>query len=433
MLKMNVLIVGGGGREHALAWKVRSSKKADNVFVAPGNAGTALDDGLVNVDLKAEDIDGLINFAKSNAIDLTIVGPEAPLVAGIVDKFQAAGLRIFGPTARAAQLEGSKSFCKDFLVRHKIATADYQVFTNADKACEYIEHCQVPVVVKADGLAAGKGVVIAQSKREAVTAINEMLSANRFGDAGSKVVIEEFLQGEELSFICMVDDNHPLPMATSQDHKARDNGDLGPNTGGMGAYSPAAGVTPELTDRIMREVIEPTVKGMKDDGNPFTGFLYAGLMITADGKPKVLEYNVRFGDPETQPIMMRMQSDLIDLCIAALDHQLEQSTTQWLDKTALGVVMAVEGYPLSTRLGDTVSGLTNVQEDCAVVFHAGTQLEDGAVKTSGGRVLCVTALGNDVIDAQKNAYAMVDNIEWEGCFYRTDIGHRAVARVTTEN
>ncbi len=428
---MNVLIVGGGGREHALAWKVRSSADVQHVYVAPGNAGTELESGIENVDLPADDIDGLIHFAKSADIDLTIVGPEGPLVLGIVDQFQAQGLRIFGPSAAAAQLEGSKAFCKDFLVRHAIPTADYQVFTEVDRATAYLDSCTIPVVVKADGLAAGKGVVIAHSRETALAAINDMLAANRFGDAGSKVVIEEFLVGEELSFICMVDGNNVLPMATSQDHKARDNGDQGPNTGGMGAYSPATGITTEMHNRIISDIIEPTVNGMQKDGNSFTGFLYAGLMIDDDGNAKVLEYNVRFGDPETQPIMMRLESDLVELCNAALDRQLDQHTAVWLNKTALGVVIAAEGYPDNPRLGDTINGLESSENkagDTAVVFHAGTRLQGDQVKTSGGRVLCVTAIGDSVAEAQSNAYAAASRINWSGSFYRTDIGYRAINR-----
>jgi len=428
---MNVLIVGGGGREHALAWKVRKSASVHRVYVAPGNAGTELESGIDNVDVKADDIDGLVSFAKSSNIDLTIVGPEGPLVAGIVDRFQEHGLRIFGPSAAAAQLEGSKAYCKDFLIRHSIPTAAYQVFTEVAPAKAYIDQCKIPVVIKADGLAAGKGVVIAQSHTIALAAIDDMLAANRFGDAGSKVVIEEFLSGEELSFICMVDGTNILPMATSQDHKARDNGDLGPNTGGMGAYSPATGITAEMHRHIIKDIIEPTVNGMNADGNSFSGFLYAGLMIDNSGTAKVLEYNVRFGDPETQPIMMRLQSDLVQLCNAALDKQLDQCTAEWLDKTALGVVIAAEGYPDNPRLGDSISGLDQTSDEThnsAVVFHAGTRMEGGQVKTSGGRVLCVTALGDTVIDAQSNAYKAAGQIDWAGSFYRTDIGYRAVIR-----
>ena len=431
---MNVLIVGGGGREHALAWKILDSDRVTNVYVAPGNAGTALQPGIHNVDIAATDIDALIEFARADGIDLTVVGPEAPLVAGIVDRFQAQGLSIFGPTAAAAQLEGSKAFCKDFLIRHNIPTAAYQVFTETGPAIAYLDQCSIPVVIKADGLAAGKGVVIAQSRDAAESAITDMLSDNRFGEAGSKVVIEEFLHGEELSFICMVDGTHVLPMATSQDHKARDNGDLGPNTGGMGAYSPAAGISDDMHQRIVTDIIEPTVNGMRADGNPFTGFLYAGLMIDDDGNAKVLEYNVRFGDPETQPIMMRLQSDLTELCEAALQQRLHQCKAKWSDNTALGVVIAAEGYPDNPRLGDAITGLEQQTgkaagaDDQTMVFHAGTRMQDEQVLTSGGRVLCVTATGNTVADAQTNAYAMANNINWKGSFYRTDIGYRAVER-----
>jgi len=426
---MNVLIVGGGGREHALAWKVRKSATVDRVYVAPGNAGTELESGIENVDIKADDIDGLISFANSSQIGLTIVGPEGPLVSGIVDQFQAQGLRIFGPSAAAAQLEGSKAFCKDFLIRHSIPTASYRVFTEVAPARAYIDQCTIPVVIKADGLAAGKGVVIAHSREVALATIDDMLSANRFGEAGSKVVIEDFLSGDELSFICMVDGINILPMATSQDHKARDNGDLGPNTGGMGAYSPAAGITAEMHDRIIKNIIEPTIKGMNADGNTFSGFLYAGLMIDDTGDAKVLEYNVRFGDPETQPIMMRLQTDLVQLCNCAVDKQLDQCTAEWIDKTALGVVIAAEGYPDDPRLGDSINGLDKfTAAENAVVFHAGTCMEDGQVKTSGGRVLCVTAVGDTVVEAQSNAYAAASQINWSGSFYRTDIGYRAVSR-----
>jgi phosphoribosylamine--glycine ligase len=427
---MNVLIVGGGGREHALAWKARHSADVQQVYVAPGNAGTALESGITNVDCRADDIEGLIRFAKESDIHLTIVGPEGPLVSGIVDQFQAQGLRIFGPTAAAAQLEGSKAFCKDFLIRHSIPTAAYQTFTEVAPAKAYINQCNIPLVIKADGLAAGKGVVIAHSTDEAMAAVDDMLSANRFGDAGSKVVIEEFLHGEELSFICMVDGKNVLPMATSQDHKARDNGDLGPNTGGMGAYSPASGITDDMHDRIVREIIEPTVNGIHSDGNTFTGFLYAGLMIDNRGNAKVLEYNVRFGDPETQPIMMRLQSDLVQLCDAALDNRLDQCEAIWSPMTALGVVMAAGGYPDSPKLGDSINGLDrmNNADETTVVFHAGTSLEGDRIVTSGGRVICVTALGDSVAEAQSNAYKAADNITWQGCFYRTDIGYRAINR-----
>lgn len=422
---MNILIIGSGGREHALAWKVAQSPKADKVFVAPGNAGTGLEESMTNVDIDADNIDALAQFAKQYSIDLTIVGPEVPLVAGIVDHFNEQGLRIFGPNKNAAQLEGSKSFCKDFLARHNIPTAAYGVFTDLKEACDYIEQCSIPVVVKADGLAAGKGVVIAESKDQALAAVNDMLAANRFGDAGSKVVIEEFLEGIELSFICMVDGKNCLPMATSQDHKARDEGDTGPNTGGMGAYSPAVAETPELNAEVMRSVIEPTIKGMQADGNRFSGFLYAGLMISPQGDAKVLEYNVRFGDPETQPIMMRLKSDLVELCDAALDGRLDQVTAQWTDEPAVGVVLAAGGYPDSYAKGEIINGLTSTADNTKV-FHAGTSSKDGSVLTSGGRVLCVTATGATVKEAQQRAYASVDKIDFKDMYCRRDIAYRAV-------
>ena len=422
---MNILIIGSGGREHALAWKAAQSAKADKVFVAPGNAGTELEESISNIDIPADDINALAEFAKENNIDLTIVGPEVPLVAGIVDHFNSLNLRIFGPDKNAAQLEGSKSFCKDFLARHNIPTAAYGVFTDLNQACEYIEQCNIPVVIKADGLAAGKGVVIAQTKQEAISAATDMLSANRFGDAGSKVVIEEFLDGIELSFICMVDGQHCLPMATSQDHKARDEGDTGPNTGGMGAYSPAIAETPELNTVIMQSVIEPTIKGMAADGNRFTGFLYAGLMISPQGNVRVLEYNVRFGDPETQPIMLRLKSDLIELCDAAIEGRLDKVTAQWTDEPAVGIVLAAGGYPESYNKGDTITGLEQTSGNTKV-FHAGTTIKDGKVVTSGGRVLCVTATGATVKDAQQQAYAAVDKINFNGRYFRKDIAYRAI-------
>lgn len=422
---MNILIVGGGGREHALAWKAIRCKDVSAVYVAPGNAGTELAEGISNIQINADDINGLLAFAMTNAISLTIVGPEVPLVAGIVDKFQQAGQRIFGPAKNAARLEGSKSFCKAFLQRHSIPTAAYDVFTDAEQAHQYINKNGAPLAIKADGLAAGKGVVIALTNEQAISAVDDMLEGNRFGSAGSKVVIEEFLEGDELSFICMVDGEHILPMATSQDHKARDEGDLGPNTGGMGAYSPAAGVDEKLQQHIMRDIIEPTVKGMQDDGNRFTGFLYAGLMIDADRKAKVIEYNVRFGDPETQPILMRLESDLIELCNAAVDGKLDQCTAIWSEQTAIGVVMAAQGYPDNYRKGDIVNGLNSVPSDVQV-FHAGTAYKDGTAVTNGGRVLCVTALGADIVDARERVYDAAEGINWEGAFYRRDIGHRAL-------
>ncbi len=423
---MNILIVGSGGREHALAWKVAQSSQAKNIFVAPGNAGTELEPGMSNVDIAADDLDALQQFAIDQSVDLTIVGPEVPLVAGIVDQFQRADLRIFGPSLRAAQLEGSKSFCKDFLARHKIPTAAYGVFTKVDEAHQYIEQLGAPLVIKADGLAAGKGVVIAQTNDQAMQAVNDMLSANRFGDAGSKVVIEEFLEGTELSFICMVDGENCLPMATSQDHKARDDGDTGPNTGGMGAYSPAVLETDVLNAEILQRVIEPTIKGMADDGNSFTGFLYAGLMISPAGEIKVLEYNVRFGDPETQPIMMRLQSDLITLCVAATNGELDQQQAVWSDQTAVGVVLAAGGYPDSYARGDVINGL-DTEIEHSKIFHAGTTLSGDQVVTSGGRVLCVTATGNSAAQAQQRAYAAVEQISFDNMYCRRDIAHRAVS------
>ena len=428
---MNILIIGSGGREHALAWKVAQSPEAQNIYVAPGNAGTELESAISNVDIQPDDINALVKFASENSIGLTIVGPEVPLVAGIVDQFQAADLRIFGPSAKAAQLEGSKSFCKDFLARHNIPTAAYSVFTDLDKACEYINECTAPMVVKADGLAAGKGVVIAETKEQAIAAATDMLAENRFGDAGSKVVVEEFLEGTELSFICMVDGKNCLPMATSQDHKARDDGDTGPNTGGMGAYSPAVAETPELNATVMQSVIEPTIKGMADDGNTFTGFLYAGLMISPQGDARVLEYNVRFGDPETQPIMMRLQSDLVSLCNAAIDGKLDRVTAEWSEDNAVGVVLAAGGYPASYAKGDMISGLNDVasvdeQSNNTKVFHAGTKTDNGSVVTSGGRVLCVTATGATVKDAQLSAYAAVNKISFNKMYCRRDIAYRAI-------
>lgn len=423
---MNVLIIGSGGREHALAWKAAQSSQVDTVFVAPGNAGIALENKIKTVAIGAEDIDALIDFAKGNQVALTIVGPEAPLVIGVVDAFTEAGLKCFGPTKGAAQLEGSKAFTKDFLARHNIPTAAYQNFTEIEPAKAYVREMGTPIVIKADGLAAGKGVIIAQTIEEADEAIDDMLAGNKFGDAGHRVVIEEFLQGEEASFIVMVDGKNILPLATSQDHKARDNGDTGPNTGGMGAYSPAPVVTPEMHDRIMQQVIIPTVEGMASEGHPYTGFLYAGVMIDANGVPKVLEYNCRFGDPETQPIMSRLQSDLVELCLTALDGKLDTATAEWDSRAAVGVVMAAGGYPDSYPKGDVIHGLDSVSG--AKVFHAGTAEIDGQIVTNGGRVLCVVALGDTVTEAQAKAYEGVKQISWDKVYYRTDIGHRAIAR-----
>jgi len=423
---MKILIVGSGGREHALGWKASQSAKVETVYVAPGNAGTALEDKLTNIDIPVENIDALLNFAQQENIDLTIIGPEVPLVAGIVDVFQAAGLKCFGPSAKAAQLEGSKKFCKDFMARHKIPTAEYQTFTDQDAAIEYIQHKGAPIVVKADGLAAGKGVIVAQTEAEAIAAVKDMLSGNSFGAAGSRVVIEEFLTGEEASFIVIADGIQALPMASSQDHKARDNGDKGPNTGGMGAYSPAPIVTDVVHQRVMHEVINPTLKGMADDGMPYTGFLYAGLMISPEGGLKVLEYNCRFGDPETQPIMLRLQSDLVTLCEAALNQDLANTHTQWDERCALGVVLAAGGYPDSYRKGDVISGLPETEMSDSKVFHAGTRLIDGKVVTDGGRVLCACALGDTIQQAQQKAYALSHQITWDNVYYRTDIGFKAL-------
>jgi len=425
---MNILIIGGGGREHALAWKVAQSPQADRVFVAPGNAGTALEPGVENVDIAADDSSALLTFALANNIGLTIVGPEVPLVAGIVDTFIAAGLRCFGPSRGASQLEGSKTFAKDFLARHHIPTAAYAAFTDVDEARAYIQAQGAPIVIKADGLAAGKGVILAQTEVEAVMAVDDMLSGNVFGEAGHRVVIEEFLEGEEASFIVMADGSHCLPLATSQDHKARDNGDRGPNTGGMGAYSPAPVVTAAIHERAMNEVILPTIAGMAEEGHAFTGFLYAGLMIAADSTPKVLEYNVRFGDPETQPVMCRLQSDLVELCLAALEGRLDAATAEWDERSALGVVMAAGGYPDDYRKGDVIEGLDSVAGGDCKVFHAGTQMQDESVVTSGGRVLCVCALGDRVAEAQQKAYDCVNAIHWKDVYYRTDIGYRAIER-----
>lgn len=426
---MNVLVIGGGGREHALAWKAAQSPQVETVFVAPGNAGTAIELKIENVAIAADDIQGLLKFAQENAVGLTIVGPEAPLVAGVVDTFNAAGLKIFGPTQGAAQLEGSKAFSKDFLARHDIPTAAYGTFTDVETAKDYVRSQGTPIVIKADGLAAGKGVIIAQTEAQAFAAIDDMLAGNRFGEAGSRVVIEEFLVGEEASFIVMVDGKTALAFASSQDHKARDNGDKGPNTGGMGAYSPAPVVTPDVHNWVMDHVIEPTVQGMAAEGHPYTGFLYAGLMIAPDGTAKVLEYNCRFGDPETQPIMMRLQSDLVELCLAACDGKLAEQVIDFDPRATVGVVMAAGGYPESYAKGKVISGLENADTSDTKVFHAGTKrLENGDIVTTGGRVLCVTAIADSVSMAQQKAYAGVGKINWDEVYYRTDIAHRAIAR-----
>ena len=425
---MKILVIGSGGREHALAWKLAQSPRVREVIVAPGNAGTATEPRCRNAAVKVADIDGLLALARDEGVDLTVVGPEVPLVAGVVDRFRDAGLRIFGPTAAAAQLEGSKAFAKDFLARHGIPTAFYAVHTRVDEALAYIREKGAPIVVKADGLAAGKGVIVAMTLKEAEDAVRDMLGGNAFGDAGARVVIEEFLDGEEASFISMVDGRTALPMATSQDHKRVGDGDTGPNTGGMGAYSPAPVVTPEVHARVMREVVEPTVAGMAADGVPFTGFLYAGLMIDAGGAPKVIEFNVRFGDPETQPVMLRLHSDLVDLVEAALDARLDSVQAQWDPRPSLGVVMAARPYPDTPVTGETISGLDAVPDE-AKVFHAGTALDaQGRVVSAGGRVLCVAALGDTVAEARQRAYAGVDAIHWDHAFCRRDIGWRAIAR-----
>lgn len=425
---MNVLIIGNGGREHALAWKVRQSPLVKKVFVAPGNAGTALEEGIENVAIAATDVPALVAFAKENQIGLTIVGPETPLVIGVVDAFRANGLKIFGPTQAAAQLEGSKAFTKDFLARHQIPTAEYQNFTEIEPALAYLKQKGAPIVIKADGLAAGKGVIVAMTLEEAEEAVKDMLSGNAFGEAGSRVVIEEFLDGEEASFIVMVDGKNVEPMATSQDHKRVGEGDQGLNTGGMGAYSPAPVVTPEIHNRVMQEVIYPTVKGMAAEGNPYTGFLYAGLMIMPNGQPKVIEFNCRFGDPETQPIMMRLESDLVQLCLAACDEKLDTIKSKWCEQAALGIVLAAEGYPDDYRKGDEISGIPTQAQKSQKVFLAGVEQKDGKLVTNGGRVLCATALGNSVFDAQQQVLKLAEQIQWQGRFYRRDIGYRAVAR-----
>jgi phosphoribosylamine--glycine ligase len=426
---MKVLVVGGGGREHALAWKAAQSPLVDAVYVAPGNGGTATEPGVENLAIAADDAEALVKLAAGKRIDLTIVGPEAPLVAGLVDRFEDAGLRCFGPRKGAAQLEGSKSFTKDFLARHGIPTAAYRSFDELEPALAYLRQVGTPIVIKADGLAAGKGVILARDMVTAEETLRAMLGEGRFGQAGHRVVIEELLEGEEASFIAMVGHGQILPMASSQDHKARDDGDRGPNTGGMGAYSPAPVVSAAMHQRIMTEVIRPTVAGLEAEGLPYTGFLYAGLMIAPGGTPRVLEYNCRFGDPETQPILMRLRSDLVTLCMAALDGSLDQVTADWDPRAALGVVMAAGGYPGSYARGRVIEGLDAAQRMAdAKVFHAGTTLSGGRLLTDGGRVLCATALGSSVSAAQARAYALVEKIHWDGAYYRRDIGHRAVAR-----
>lgn len=424
---MKILVIGSGGREHALAWKLAQSPRVSEVIVAPGNAGTATEARCRNAAVKATDLDGLLKLAQDEGVALTVVGPEVPLVAGVVDRFRAAGLRIFGPTAAAARLEGSKAFAKDFLKRHGIPTAFYEVHSEVKAALAYVRARGAPIVVKADGLAAGKGVVVAMTLEEAEAAVRDMLSGNAFGDAGARVVIEEFLEGEEASFIAMVDGRTALPMATSQDHKRVGDGDTGPNTGGMGAYSPAPVVTPAVHARALREVIEPTVRAMAAEGTPYTGFLYAGLMVAPDGSIQTLEFNCRMGDPETQPILMRLRSDLVEVLLAATDGRLDTVSLDWDPRVALGVVVAAAGYPLTPRKGDAITALPADAAD-AVVFHAGTALQQGQLVTSGGRVLCATALGADVAAARDRAYALVRGIAFDGMQYRHDIGHRALAR-----
>ncbi|CAI1203632.1 phosphoribosylamine--glycine ligase [Serratia marcescens] len=425
---MNILIIGNGGREHALAWKAAQSPLADKVYVAPGNAGTALEANLENVAIAATDIPALVAFAQSHDIGLTIVGPEAPLVIGVVDAFQAAGLKIFGPSQAAAQLEGSKAFTKDFLARHRIPTAEYENFTEVEPALAYVRRKGAPIVIKADGLAAGKGVIVAMTLQEAEEAVRDMLAGNAFGDAGHRIVVEEFLDGEEASFIVMVDGENVVPMATSQDHKRVGDGDTGPNTGGMGAYSPAPVVTDEIHQRAMDQVIWPTVRGMAAESNTYVGFLYAGLMISADGQPKVIEFNCRFGDPETQPIMLRLRSDLVELCLAGAEGRLNEKSSDWDERPALGVVLAAGGYPGDYRNGEVIQGLPQQESADGKVFHAGTRLQGDDVVTSGGRVLCVTALGDTVAQAQQRAYQLAEGIQWPGSFCRKDIGYRAIAR-----
>jgi phosphoribosylamine--glycine ligase len=425
---MKVLIIGNGGREHALAWKCAQSPKVDEILVAPGNAGTAREPEVRNVAVESDDIDGLLALARDECIGLTIVGPEAPLVAGIVDRFNEVGLPCFGPSATAAQLEGSKAFTKDFLARHNIPTAGYRNFSALQPALDYIREQGAPIVIKADGLAAGKGVIVAMSLQEAEQAATDMLAGGSFGDAGARIVVEEYLDGEEASFIVITDGDSILPLATSQDHKARDEGDVGPNTGGMGAYSPAPVVTRDIEQQIMDLVIHPTLAGMKADGNPYLGFLYAGLMIMPDGTPKVIEFNCRMGDPETQPILMRLKSDLVEICLATLNGCLGEHDADWDPRAALGVVLAAGGYPASYAKGMTICGLDAADSDTQKVFHAGTASDGDAVTTSGGRVLCVVGLGRTVSAAAKSAYESVDKIEWEDVYCRRDIGHRAIAR-----
>ena len=425
---MKILVIGGGGREHALAWKFAQSSLVSEVLVAPGNAGTIKEDKVRNVSVKADDLDGLLKLAQTENIGLTIVGPEQPLVEGVVDLFEAAGLKCFGPRAAAAKLEGSKAFSKEFLERHHIPTASYKDFEDLDEAIDYVRSSTFPIVIKADGLAAGKGVIITETLTEAENTLRSMLQGKIFGQAGSKVVIEEFLYGEEASFIAIVDDTRVVPLASSQDHKTRDEGDRGPNTGGMGAYSPAPVMTKKLYDHVMRDIILPTVEGMHSDGMNYRGFLYAGLMIDPNGNTKVLEFNCRFGDPETQPILVRLQSDLTALCLSAFDGSLESIEVEWDSRASLGVVMASDGYPESYRTGDPITGLDSIVGEHSKVFHAGTTLDKKDIVTNGGRVLCAVALGKNVTEAAANAYEITEKINWKGAFYRRDIGYRAIKR-----
>jgi len=425
---MNILVIGSGGREHALAWKCAQTDRVNHVYVAPGNAGTSLEPKVKNITIDVLDFPALAQFAKENGIALTIVGPEAPLVEGIVDFFQERGLACFGPSRAAAQLEGSKAFSKDFLKRHGIPTAAFETFTDTASAVSYVQSRGAPIVIKADGLAAGKGVIVAETEAQAIAAVEDMLQGNKYGDAGHRVVIEDFLVGEEASFIAMVDGENILPMASSQDHKARDNGDKGPNTGGMGAYSPAPVVSHAVHERIMEQVIRPTVAGMTSDGHPYVGFLYAGLMIDQDGNPSVVEFNCRFGDPEAQPVMMRLQSDLIELCQLALAGRLDSAQAHWDERPAVGVVLAAGGYPDNYQKGAVIKGLDAQHSDSQKIFHAGTREENGQVLTHGGRVLCAAALGQSVAAAQRSAYELADGINWENVYFRTDIAHRAIAR-----
>ena len=424
---MNILVIGTGGREHALAWQCAKDDKVDTVYVASGNAGTATEPKLQNVALDVKDHAAVIKFCQDKAIAFVLVGPEAPLVAGLVDDLRAANIKAWGPTAYCAQLEGSKAFAKDFMIKYNIPTAKYQTFTDANDAIAYVKAEGAPIVIKADGLAAGKGVIVAMTEQEAVDAINDMLSDNKFGDAGSRVVVEQFLQGEEASFICMIDGNNILPMATSQDHKRIGEGDTGLNTGGMGAYSPAPVVTQDVHNKVIERVIRPVVDAMNASGNPFTGFLYAGLMIDDKNDPYVIEFNVRFGDPETQPIMMRLTASMVDLILAGLDGNLP-AETEWDSRPALGIVLASKGYPESSSNGDVISGLAPSANADVKVFHAGTKEQDGNIVTSGGRVLCVTALGDDIKDAQAKALAACQDISFDGMQYRRDIGYRAISR-----